>query len=116
MDHILNLARQREEEINMAKKKLAQQLQEVAHIVVYMVGNEQPVMVRYHNMKDAEKQYSKLLEAADHGRPFVLTSCCQTAAFRFPQNIATAYLIDVETANFLIADSQKRVNAMMQTP
>jgi hypothetical protein len=116
MDHIVNIAHRMQQEIDMAKAKLAQPLQEVAQIVVYMTGNEQPVMVRYHDMKEAQKQYGKLLEAADHGRPCVLTSGCHTAAFRFPQNIAIAYLIDVDTSNFLMADSQKRVNAMMQLP
>jgi hypothetical protein len=100
----------------MAQKKLTQPPREVANIIAYMTGSDQPVMVRYHDMKEAQKQFSKLLEAADHGRPYVLTSISQTAAFRFPQNIAVAYLVDVENSNFLMADTQRRMNAMMTMP
>lgn len=100
----------------MAQAKIAQPAREVAQIIIYRVGIENPIMVRYHNMKDAQKQYSKLLEAADHGQPYVLTSGCHTCAIRYPQNIDTCYLVDVESSNYLMADSQKRVNAMMQLP
>jgi hypothetical protein len=100
----------------MAQKKLAAPPQEVMQIVVYMTGSDAPIMVRYLDSKQAEKQFDKLLEAADHGRPIVLTSGAMTAAFRFPQNIAVAYLVNVETNNFLMCDSQKRMNAQMQLP
>jgi predicted membrane channel-forming protein YqfA (hemolysin III family) len=116
VDHILNIARQRQQEIDMAQKKLAAPPQEVAQIVVYQMGAENPVMVRYHDMKEAQKQFSKLLEAADHAKPIVLTSAAMTAAFRHPQNIAVAYLVNVESNNFLMCDSQKRMNAIMQAP
>jgi hypothetical protein len=116
MDHILNVARQHQQEIDMAKKKLVQPAREVAQIVVYRIGLENPIMVRYHDLKEAMRQFDKLLEAADHGRPILLKSGCQTCAIRFPKNIDTAYLIDVEGSNYLMADTQKRVNAMMAMP
>lgn len=100
----------------MAKKKLMQPLQEVAQIVVYKSGRENPLVVRYRDMKEAEKQFSKLLEAADHDRPIVLTGPCQTCAIRDTSTIDTAYLVNVETSNFLMADTQKRMNAMMSIP
>ncbi len=116
MDHIINVGRKLEQEIWMAKAKIAQPPREVMQIVTYLTGSDTPIVVRYASRDKAEKQYSKLLEHADHGKPCMLMSECMTVAFRFPQNIAVAYLVDIENNNFLLADSQKRINAMMQTP
>jgi hypothetical protein len=101
-------------EIDMAKAKLNQPVREVANIIWQYNGCDATQVVRYTDMKKAEKEYSALLEAADHGRPIVLHGPSMTCAIRFPQNMVHAYLVVVEDNNFLQADTQKRINAMMQ--
>jgi hypothetical protein len=112
--NILDLFHQRQMEIKMAKAKLNQPVREVANIVWQYNGCDTTQVVRYTDMKAAEKDYNKLLEAADHGRPLVLTGPSMTCAIRFPQNIVHCYLIVVDDNNFLQADTQKRFQAMMQ--
>lgn len=98
----------------MAQKKLAEAPREAAQIVMYLTGVESPLVIRYHDMKEAMKQFARLLKAADQGKQVVLKSACMTLVFRFPQNMSACYLVDVETNSYLLADTQKRMNAMMQ--
>lgn len=116
MTNIADLIHRQQQETNMAKARIAQPIQEVAQIVWQYTGCDSTNVVRYTDMKTAEKQYAKLLEAADHGKGVVLTGACMTCAIRFPQNMVHAYLIAVDINNVLMADTQKRLNAMMALP
>lgn len=97
----------------MAKARLAAPTREVAQIVSYMTGSDVPIYMRYLNMRDAVRDFDKLLKAADKGEGIALSSPCMTCVFRFPQNIAACYLVDIESNNNAMADTQKRLNAMM---
>lgn len=100
----------------MAQRKLAETIREVAQIVVYVQGFPTPMMTRYHDMGEAKKQFDGLMKAADKGKPYVLSSPASTVVFRYASSIVAAYLVNVETNNFLMVDSQKRMNAMAQMP
>jgi len=100
----------------MAKKIMQEPVREVAHIVYYLHGLQMSFVVRYHKMTDAKKQFDGLLKARDQAKTFTLTGPASTAVIADAGEIATCMLVDVETSNFLMADTQKRMNAMMQMP
>lgn len=100
----------------MAKKKLAEPIREAANIIIYHMGQEQPMCIRYADLKLAMKDFDKLLEAADKAKPIVLNSPAMTVVLRHPQNLTACYLVDIEMNSFLLTDTQKRSNAMMQIP
>lgn len=116
MDNIANIGRQRGKEISMAKARRAQPVLETMQIVVYMTGSDAPIMIRYTKREQAIKDFDRLLKASDEAKGIALSSPAMTMAFRFPQNIAVAYLIDVDTNNSLMADTQRRLNAALQLP
>lgn len=89
---------------------------ETMQIVVYRRGSDQSVVVRYTDRAKAIKDYDKLLKAADMGNAIALSTPAMTVAFRDPSMIEIAYLIDVDTNNGLMADTQRRMNAAMQLP
>ena len=86
---------------------------EVAQICFYLHGIENAQVVRYSNMQEAVKQFDKLLEAADHGKPMILTGSSATCAIRLTANITTAFLVSVDANNAMMADTQKRYSQMM---
>lgn len=100
----------------MARARQAQAPAEKMQIIVYMTGSDAPIMIRYHDAKAAVRDFDKLLKAADKGEGIALSSPAMTMAFRFPQNIAVAYLVDVDVNNSLMVDTQRRMNAAMQLP
>lgn len=116
MDNIANIGRQRDKEIRVARARQAQPIMEKMHIVVYLSGSDAPIMIRYTDARQAIRDFERLLKAADKGDAIALSSPAMTMAFRSPQNIAVAYLIDVETNNNLMTDTQRRLNAAMQLP
>ena len=116
MDNIANIGRQRDRELKVARARRAQPIAERMQIVVYLSASDAPIMIRYTDANKAIKDFDRLLKAADKGEAIALSSPAMTMAFRFPQNIVVAYLIDVETNNNLMVDTQRRMNAAMQLP
>lgn len=116
MDSIVRFGQQLEKEIGMAKARVAQPVQEKMHIVIYMVGSDAPILIRYTDQRAALKDYDKLLKAADKGEGIALSSPVMTMAIRFPQNIAVAYVVDTDANNALMVDTQRRYNAAMMLP
>lgn len=116
MDHIINIAHQRTKEVSMAKARIAQPIQEVAQIQWQYTGCDTTNIVRYHDMRAAQKQFVDLVDAMNKGREYTLKGPAATCLIRFPQNIVNVFLIAVETNNFLMGDTQKRMNAYMQLP
>lgn len=113
--HIIDPINQAAREQQMARQTLTNQLpREVAQIVIYMVGSDNSVCVRYTDMKTAVAQHKKLLEAADKGKSCVLTGAASTCVVQYPQNMALTFVVDMEANNALMVDTQKRANAMMQ--
>lgn len=100
----------------MAKAKLVQPPREVANIVMYMQGSDQPIMVRFTDAAQAKRQFELLLKASDQGKQMVLTGPTSTCVIRFPHMINAAYLVMVDDTNFLVADTNKRMQAMMNSP
>lgn len=100
----------------MANARRAQPAAEAMQIVVYLSASDAPIMIRYTKREAAIKDFDRLLKAADKGEAIALSSPAMTMAFRFPQNIVVAYLIDVETNNSMMLDTQRRMNAAMQLP
>lgn len=103
----------------MAQKKLAAPPREVAQIVIYLAGNPAPLMVRYTDMPTAKKQFDILAKAMQtvpsKVKPVVLAASAATVLVKYPPDIQVAYLVDIEISNVLLVDTQKRVNAMMQS-
>lgn len=91
---------------------------EVAQIVIYMMGSDASTVVRYNDMGMAMKQFEALNKASDlpGSKKFTLLGATSTCVIRRPQEIALLFLVDVEGNNQFMADSQKRLNAMMQEP
>lgn len=116
MDNIANIGRQRDKEISMARARRAQPVAEAMQIVVYRKGSDQSVVMRYTKRDAAIKDFDRLMKAADKGDAISFSSPAMTVAFRDTSNIDIAYLIDVDTNNFLMADTQRRMNAAMQLP
>jgi len=113
--NIVNLIHMQQKEIAVAKARVQQKPQEVANIVMWRGGNH--TVVRYIDMKTAIKQFDALVKAADSGvEKFVLTGASSTAVISHPRLLDSIHLLDVEAGNQLMADTQRRMNAMMQLP
>lgn len=117
MSHILKLIEEREKEVSMSKARIVQKPREVAQIVVWsgMVHN----VVRYTDMRAAKKQFDVLAKAYKKGAggdPVVLTGAGSTAVITRPDHMDSFHLVDVESNNELMADTQRRMNAMMALP
>lgn len=113
--NLLDVLQQGQQELAMSKKKLAEPVREVAQIVTWKGGIHN--VVRYVSMKAAQKQFEHLLDAMDKKlEAFALTGSGSSCYINNPATLDSVHLVDVEATNSLMADTQKRMNAMLNGP
>lgn len=101
----------------MAKARIAQPPSEVARIVFYYEGLQSAFMVRYADMKAADKQYMALLDARKNNRNnFVLNGAAGTVMIHDVTKVVMSFLIAVEQDRYFAVDEQRRMQALMQLP
>lgn len=114
MTNIIQIVEQQQKEQRMAKARIQQTPVEAARIVFYYEGLQNSFMVRYADMKTAEKEFVKFCDAEEG--TFVLTGAASTAVIEDMSKVCMKFLVHVENDRHFAVDDARRGNAMMQLP